>query len=122
MLELSKRQCCLKINKPKTGDILKGTKNNFYTGYVCHVTVVAITFFRFSARYYFVIMSAGLKRTHGSPNSSPDPCIKKKHNVPGHWSMGLLASMEDPKLRVEADDKIVIIKDKYPKVKNEFPK
>lgn len=116
--------CCLKINKPKTDDILKGTKNKFYTVCVCHVdvvTVVAITF-RLIARYYFVIMSAGLKRTHGSPNSSPDPCIKKKYNVPGHWSMGLLASMEDPKLRVEADDKIVIIKDKYPKVKNQFPK
>ncbi|CAE1323938.1 APTX [Acanthosepion pharaonis] len=34
--------------------------------------------------------------------------------------MGLLASMEDPKLRVEADDKIVIIKDKYPKAKYHF--
>lgn len=34
----------------------------------------------------------------------------------GHWSQGLLASMDDPELRVDADDKVVIIKDKYPKV------
>ena len=34
----------------------------------------------------------------------------------GHWSMGLKASMEDPELRVDADDEIIIIKDKYPKV------
>jgi len=34
-----------------------------------------------------------------------------------HWNSGLLASMDDPALRVEADDKIVIIKDKYPKAK-----
>ena len=34
----------------------------------------------------------------------------------GHWAMGLKASMEDPELRVEADDQVVIIKDKYPKV------
>ncbi|KAK7486467.1 hypothetical protein BaRGS_00022268 [Batillaria attramentaria] len=38
----------------------------------------------------------------------------------GHWSMGLLASMDDPELRVEADDKLVIIKDKYPKAKYHF--
>ena len=34
----------------------------------------------------------------------------------GHWSMGLKASMEDPELKVDDDDQIVIIKDKYPKV------
>ena len=38
----------------------------------------------------------------------------------GHWSMGLKASMEDPELRVDADDKIVIIKDKYPKVQRKM--
>ncbi|XP_076453619.1 aprataxin-like [Babylonia areolata] len=38
----------------------------------------------------------------------------------GHWSMGLLASMDDPELRVTADDKVVIIKDKYPKAKFHF--
>ncbi len=34
----------------------------------------------------------------------------------GHWSLGLKASMEDPELKVEADDTVVVIKDKYPKV------
>ena len=34
----------------------------------------------------------------------------------GHWSMGLLASMDDPELKVTEDGKVVIIKDKYPKV------
>ena len=34
----------------------------------------------------------------------------------GHWSRGLLASMDDPELKVTEDDKVVIIKDKYPKV------
>jgi aprataxin len=38
--------------------------------------------------------------------------------VPGNWSMGLYASADDPQLRVESDEKIVIIKDKYPKVCN----
>lgn len=35
---------------------------------------------------------------------------------PGHWNMGLLASMDDPDLRIASDERIVIIKDKYPKV------
>ncbi|XP_064615441.1 aprataxin-like [Liolophura sinensis] len=38
----------------------------------------------------------------------------------GHWSQGLLASMDDPELRVDADDKVVIIKDKYPKARHHF--
>ncbi|XP_050448242.1 aprataxin [Cataglyphis hispanica] len=33
----------------------------------------------------------------------------------GHWSAGLLTSMEDPECMVKEDDKIVVIKDKYPK-------
>ncbi|XP_046398848.1 aprataxin [Ischnura elegans] len=33
----------------------------------------------------------------------------------GHWSKGLLSSMEDPELKVEEDDTTVVIKDKYPK-------
>ena len=36
----------------------------------------------------------------------------------GHWSQGLLSSMDDPELRVDSDDKVVIIKDKYPKVQH----
>lgn len=34
----------------------------------------------------------------------------------GHWSAGLLASMDDPELRISSDEKVVIIKDKFPKV------
>ncbi|GFS13916.1 aprataxin [Elysia marginata] len=33
----------------------------------------------------------------------------------GHWSQGLLASMNDAAAVVDADDRVVIIKDKYPK-------
>ncbi|XP_052784392.1 aprataxin-like [Mya arenaria] len=38
----------------------------------------------------------------------------------GHWSQGLLASMNDPDLIVEKDDKLTVIKDKYPKAKHHF--
>ncbi|XP_076046128.1 aprataxin [Oratosquilla oratoria] len=38
----------------------------------------------------------------------------------GHWSKGLLASMNDPNLIVESDEHIVIIKDKYPKARYHF--
>ncbi|XP_037775210.1 aprataxin-like [Penaeus monodon] len=37
-----------------------------------------------------------------------------------HWSQGLLASMNDPNLVVLSDDRIVIIKDKYPKARYHF--
>ena len=37
--------------------------------------------------------------------------------VAGPWNMGLKAAMDDPSARIEADEQIVIIKDKYPKVK-----
>ena len=43
----------------------------------------------------------------------------EKNSLPakkGHWSMGLLDSMRDPKMALYSDDLIVIIKDKYPKV------
>ncbi|XP_076241304.1 aprataxin [Calliopsis andreniformis] len=42
---------------------------------------------------------------------SNDATAPKKH----HWATGLLVSMEDPELRVKEDDKVVVIKDKYPK-------
>ncbi|CAM1310821.1 APTX (predicted) [Pycnogonum litorale] len=38
----------------------------------------------------------------------------------GHWSQGLKVSMNDPKLKVEEDDKIIVIKDMYPKAKHHF--
>ncbi|EFA00986.1 aprataxin [Tribolium castaneum] len=41
----------------------------------------------------------------------------KKNKPNGHWSMGLLAAIDDPKLFIESDDLIHIIRDKYPKAK-----
>lgn len=38
----------------------------------------------------------------------------------GHWSQGLLASMEDPELIVKSDEKCVTIKDRYPKAQYHF--
>ncbi|XP_076150264.1 aprataxin isoform X1 [Alosa pseudoharengus] len=35
----------------------------------------------------------------------------------GHWSQGLKASMQDPKMQVYKDDRVVVIKDKYPKAR-----
>ncbi|XP_078041479.1 aprataxin [Augochlora pura] len=43
--------------------------------------------------------------------TSTDATAPKKH----HWATGLLVSMEDPVLKVKEDDKVVVIKDKYPK-------
>lgn len=43
-------------------------------------------------------------------NSSNTPPAKK-----GHWALGLIDSMKDPELKVEEDDKVVVIKDKFPK-------
>ncbi|KAM6972702.1 aprataxin [Aplochiton taeniatus] len=33
----------------------------------------------------------------------------------GHWSQGLKTSMQDPKMQVYKDERVVVIKDKYPK-------
>ncbi|XP_075060729.1 aprataxin [Mixophyes fleayi] len=46
------------------------------------------------------------KKQHGSE-------IKNQ----GHWSQGLKASMQDPNMQVFKDDKVVVIKDKYPKAR-----
>ncbi|XP_071970059.1 aprataxin isoform X1 [Engystomops pustulosus] len=35
----------------------------------------------------------------------------------GHWSQGLKVSMQDPNMQVFKDDKVVVIKDKYPKAR-----
>nr|CAD7433144.1 unnamed protein product [Timema monikensis] len=56
----------------------------------------------------------GTKRSHDGSNVSDPKAHEKKS---GHWAFGLLTSMKDPKLLVEEDTKIVVIKDKYPKVK-----
>ncbi|KAG5898076.1 hypothetical protein JTB14_001781 [Gonioctena quinquepunctata] len=33
----------------------------------------------------------------------------------GHWALGLLKTMEDPKFIIESDDLVTVIKDAYPK-------
>lgn len=52
-------------------------------------------------------------------NPSKRPASESSHPPAkkGHWSQGLLSSMNDPNLIVESDERVVIIKDKYPKVK-----
>ncbi|XP_072036918.1 aprataxin-like [Amphiura filiformis] len=54
-------------------------------------------------------MSSSGKRPAGDHTKNGPPAKK------GHWSMGLLDAMKDPQLQVHKDDKVVIIKDKYPK-------
>ncbi|XP_072179886.1 aprataxin-like [Diadema setosum] len=50
-------------------------------------------------------------------SSGGDGCpVKKK----GHWSLGLLDSMNDPALQIFSDEEVVVIKDKYPKARHHF--
>ncbi|XP_017274865.1 aprataxin [Kryptolebias marmoratus] len=58
-----------------------------------------------------------VKQTEKDPVSvSPGGVTKTNANV-GHWSQGLKASMQDPNMQVHKDDKVVVIKDKYPKAR-----
>ncbi|XP_043572262.1 aprataxin [Chiloscyllium plagiosum] len=47
--------------------------------------------------------------------NSPDASGSK--DFKGMWSQGLKVSMQDPKMQVYKDDKVVVIKDKYPKAR-----
>ncbi|KAK7161237.1 hypothetical protein R3I94_004042 [Phoxinus phoxinus] len=47
-----------------------------------------------------------------TPPPGPD-----KPEFNGHWSQGLKVSMQDPKMQVYKDDRVVVIKDKYPKAR-----
>ncbi|XP_075460561.1 aprataxin isoform X2 [Ascaphus truei] len=64
--------------------------------------------------------------SNSKTNSSIDSVSSKKElNTPevknhGHWSQGLKVSMKDPAMQVFKDDKIVVIKDKYPKARHHF--
>ncbi|XP_012267984.2 aprataxin [Athalia rosae] len=51
-----------------------------------------------------------MKKHRLHSNTSSEPPAKK-----GHWALGLVDSMKDPELLVEDDDKVVVIKDKFPK-------
>ncbi|CAH0547720.1 unnamed protein product [Brassicogethes aeneus] len=44
----------------------------------------------------------------------------KKPKPSGHWAMGLLNTMKDPKYIVKTDDLVTVIKDVYPKAKFHF--
>ncbi|KAE8631464.1 hypothetical protein XENTR_v10001201 [Xenopus tropicalis] len=66
------------------------------------------------------------KESNISPSSSSgknSSCsTEEKYNAQevksqGHWSQGLKASMQDPTMQVFKDDKVVVIKDKYPKAR-----
>lgn len=45
------------------------------------------------------------------------PSGSDKSESAGHWSQGLKASMQDPKMQVYKDERVVVIKDKYPKAR-----
>ena len=78
--------------------------------------IFRLTFVRkhaFNLPHCFLTMASASKRKSDGEGGGGAKSAKR---APGHWSLGLKASMEDPELRVVADDKIVIIKDKYPKV------
>ncbi|PNF27812.1 hypothetical protein B7P43_G09185 [Cryptotermes secundus] len=49
-----------------------------------------------------------------------DEDTKNEKKIANHWSMGLLSSMKEPELLVKEDDKVVTIKDKYPKAQYHF--
>ncbi|RZC42251.1 DcpS C and/or HIT domain containing protein [Asbolus verrucosus] len=44
----------------------------------------------------------------------------KKSKTSGHWSQGLLSSVDDPNYFVKSDDMVNVIKDKYPKAKYHY--
>lgn len=50
-----------------------------------------------------------------SEGKSEDDKVSAKKPAP-FWKTGLLSAMHDPDLQVYKDDKVIIIKDKYPKV------
>uniref|UniRef100_A0A8C1BY44 Aprataxin n=1 Tax=Cyprinus carpio carpio TaxID=630221 RepID=A0A8C1BY44_CYPCA len=49
--------------------------------------------------------------------SESDKSILVFQGSAGHWSQGLKVSMQDPKMQVYKDDRVVVIKDKYPKAR-----
>ncbi|XP_034628968.1 aprataxin isoform X5 [Trachemys scripta elegans] len=54
--------------------------------------------------------------TSSSSSSPHDSSSSHKEHL-GHWSQGLKISMQDPKMQVYKDERVVIIKDKYPKAR-----
>ncbi|KAM3655455.1 aprataxin isoform 1-T1 [Ammospiza maritima maritima] len=61
------------------------------------------------------VSSTNPKLSNTSVTTHEGTSSKKEHL--GHWSQGLKSSMQDPKMQVYKDEKIVVIKDKYPKAR-----
>ncbi|KAL8202849.1 UNVERIFIED_CONTAM: hypothetical protein K2H54_027115 [Gekko kuhli] len=51
-----------------------------------------------------------------SPAAVSETSSGKKEFV-GHWSQGLKASMQDPNMQIYKDERVAVIKDKYPKAR-----
>ncbi|KAK0131788.1 Aprataxin [Merluccius polli] len=56
------------------------------------------------------------KQANHAPASGRESAASTNEK-PGIWSNGLKATMQDPKMQVYKDDKVVVIKDKYPKAR-----
>nr|XP_046270843.1 aprataxin isoform X2 [Scatophagus argus] len=61
-------------------------------------------------------MKAAKQTEEASATVRQGEATKSSESV-GHWSQGLKASMHDPNMQVYKDDKVVVIKDKYPKAR-----
>ncbi|XP_042077409.1 aprataxin isoform X3 [Haplochromis burtoni] len=59
------------------------------------------------------------ERISVSVSHADSPKTNLQENA-GHWSQGLKTSMQDPKMQVYKDDKVVVIKDKYPKARHHW--
>ena len=62
--------------------------------------------------------TGGFKREEQMSPPTPKPAPIIPHT--NHWSQGLLAAMSDPDLQLFEDDRIVIIKDRFPKARHHF--
>ncbi|CAL8351683.1 unnamed protein product [Boreogadus saida] len=56
------------------------------------------------------------KQANHTPSSGRESATSNNEKT-GIWSNGLKATMQDPKMQVYKDDKVVVIKDKYPKAR-----
>ncbi|CAJ1052304.1 aprataxin isoform X2 [Xyrichtys novacula] len=57
------------------------------------------------------------KQTEKEPVQPKNEETTRNNESFGHWSQGLKTSMQDPKMQVYKDEKVVVIKDKYPKAR-----
>ncbi|KAM9315092.1 aprataxin isoform 2-T2 [Pholidichthys leucotaenia] len=60
------------------------------------------------------------RQAEGIPVSPGHEQTTKITESGGHWSQGLKTSMQDPDMQVYKDDKVVVIKDKYPKARHHW--